>query len=207
MPGGTTLSTERTLRFWRALAVCVGALPWTIVTFTLMVTGLAVGLGLAITLLGLPILAGTLHLARTLGEAERAALRWAAGAELRASWRPGPRSWTELRALLTDAGAWRDALILSVRMPVGIVVFTVAVVLVTVPLVYVTAPLTYGWAQIWTLTGDIESLGQALLAVPQGLVIAGLAAVSIPAMARLLAFGRSPGSPGSPGRPSNVLSP
>lgn len=178
--------------FFRALLVCLGVLPWAIVVVTVLVTGLALGAGLLVTVAGVPILAGTLHLARCAADLECNILRWAVAADTHregptAAALPGPHRF----AVLRERSAWRELALLLLRLPIGIVSFTVTAVLITIPVAYLTAPLTYRWASIWGITGEVESRSQAYLAIPQGVVVAVLAAVTIPAMARLL--GRTAG--------------
>src|SRR5262249_28158671 len=58
-------------RTYRAAAYFLLGLPLGILEFVLLVTGLSLGLGLLITLLGIPVLLATLLLARTLASFER----------------------------------------------------------------------------------------------------------------------------------------
>src|SRR5262249_32598914 len=50
-------------------------LPMAIVAFTLIITGLSLGAGLFITVLGLPVVVGTLFVARGLAQMERVRIR------------------------------------------------------------------------------------------------------------------------------------
>lgn len=184
--GHSNARPPKRMRFLPALAVCLVALPWGIAVFTLLVTGMALGAGLLVILIGLPILAGGLHLARSAADAEWAVLQWATnGATSQATRKVTPRSWSELWGLLRNSEAWRDLTMLLLRLPLGIMSFTLSVVLVVVPVSYLTAPLTYRWVNIWTITGEIQTLNEALLAVPQGLLIGAVTLFAIPAMGRL----------------------
>lgn len=100
-------------------------------------------------MIGLPILAGALQLARKAANAEWAVLQWATNNATSQPTRTVPRSWSELWGLLRNSEAWRDLTMLLLRLPFGIVSFTLSVVLVVVPVSYLTAPLTYRWLNIW----------------------------------------------------------
>jgi hypothetical protein len=111
-------------------AYLVAGLPVGIVTFTVVVTGLSLGAGLAITLVGIPVLLGTLYLGRWMADIEQARAGWVLGApprRQRPAWRGG--LWTRLKAAVSDPGAWRDQLWGLLLLPVGIAGFTVAVTL------------------------------------------------------------------------------
>ena len=112
-------------------------LPAGIIAFTVVVTGWATALGLAITLIGLPVAMATIVVSR--GMAERRAL--ARGARPRhAGPRPlpaasrsrqppaDPRILERLKALFADAQTWKDLGWHLLLLPIGIVGFTVAVV-------------------------------------------------------------------------------
>ncbi len=59
------------LRTWRAFAYLLLGLPLGIIEFTFIVTGMSLGIGMIITIVGIPILIGVLYLARGLATMER----------------------------------------------------------------------------------------------------------------------------------------
>jgi Putative sensor len=98
-------------RGWTAVTHHLLGLPLGIAYFTWIVTGLAAGAGLAITLVGLPILTLVLASVRPLLAAERTLSNTLLGTERawpssrsawRRSWRPAgsPRAWPRCRAPL-----------------------------------------------------------------------------------------------------------
>lgn len=127
-----------------AIHLLVG-LPAGVIAFTVLVTGFSLAGGLAITLLGIPVLLATLYLARWMGDAER----WRAtraGAPITRTGRPwtgGPVART--KAAATDLGAWRDALWGLLMLPIGIATFTIAVTAWSTALGLLTSPAWY-WA-------------------------------------------------------------
>ena len=104
-------------------------LPLAVVSFSLVVTGLALSLGLLITLLGIPVAVGTLLLARGLALLERGRLQLLDGAPLvpaghRRARRDG---WRGLLDRLRDPQSWLDALHAVVALPVAVLTFSVVV--------------------------------------------------------------------------------
>lgn len=182
-----TLSSPPIRRFLPALVVTLGLLPWGVLLFTVLTAGLLIGGVLLITVAGVPTLAGTLQLARRAGALECRVLQWATGRETH---RPAPIDAAVTRlarpATIRDASAWHDLAKLLLRLPVGVVSFALTTVLLAVPLAYLTAPLTYRWGSMWTLTGEVTTWPQALLAVPQGALAAALVSFAVPAAARQL---------------------
>jgi hypothetical protein len=121
------------------------------VGFSLVVTGLATGVGLLITLLGIPVLAATLLLSRAGGHMELMRARVLLGVDL-----PPPNALRQPSSLLArlfapfqDAASWKAATYFVLMLPVGIVTFTVAVTWWSTALGLLTLP---AWA--WTLPGD-----------------------------------------------------
>ena len=118
-------------RLVRRTAYLLVGFPLAIVSFTAIVTGLATGVGTLVTFLGLPILVGTVLVARFLAMAERGLLAGLLGREvpaihyLRAE--PDARPIRRLVRPLTDGQSWRDAIHALVTFPVSTLGFVVAV--------------------------------------------------------------------------------
>lgn len=106
-------------------------LPLSIASFSFLVTGFAAGLGLLVTVVGLPVLAGTLYLARALADLERFSI---AGVLRRQPARPiydraAPGTGWLRRTLtpLCQLQFWLDLLHGLFRLPISIVTFTFTV--------------------------------------------------------------------------------
>jgi Putative sensor len=162
MQSMSSLSFERTAR--RALPQLESAgrdftylalgLPAGIVTFTVVVTGLALAGGLAVTLLGIPVLLGTLYACRFAADVERLRAAALLGVRIRGRerhWRGG--FWQLVRTATTDPAAWRDVLWSALLLPVGIAGFTVAVSLWSTALGLLSSPLWY-----WSLPNDHDTI-------------------------------------------------
>jgi signal transduction histidine kinase len=91
--------------------------------FVVLITALALGVSMAITLLGLPILAATLYLLRPMARAERALMRAFEVVDIPGRYRQADREgkWPALQARLADAQTYKDLSYLLVEMPIGIV--------------------------------------------------------------------------------------
>ena len=103
--------------------------PLAVASFTLLVTGLSLGAGLMITLLGLPVLLATLYVARGFAAVERSRLGWVTGARLTAARYRTPtgsgfRAWFRR---LADRQMWLDTLHGLLIFPIAVFSFSVAV--------------------------------------------------------------------------------
>jgi hypothetical protein len=128
------------------VAYLVTGLPAGIITFTVVVTGLSLAAGLAITLIGIPLLLATLYVGRWLADVEQLRASWALGERYRRHrrvWRGG--LWSRFKAAVSDGGAWRDQAWSVALLPVGVAGFTAAVTLWSTALGMLTSPLWF-WA-------------------------------------------------------------
>jgi hypothetical protein len=157
-------------------------LPIGLVTSTVLTTLLSVSAGLAITLIGIPLLVGTLYAARPLGTMERARARTLLGVDTPAP-RPARPGW---RGRLADAVGWRTLAYGLLLGPVGVLTATLTLTGWSTALAATAYP-AYAWSlrdpalHLGTVT--VSGLPADLGAVACGLVL--LAAM--PAGVRLLA--------------------
>ncbi|WP_436737329.1 sensor histidine kinase [Streptomyces sp. BBFR102] len=117
---------------WREIAYLLTNLPCTIIGFVYAVTMLALGGGLAVTVIGLPLLALALGGARLLGRFERGRARSLLGVRVEepsplprgrgGGWLPGV--WQALR----DPVGWRTMLFSLMRLPWGVLTFSLTLV-------------------------------------------------------------------------------
>ncbi|MFG2330627.1 sensor histidine kinase [Streptomyces sp. NPDC048604] len=127
-------------RTWREFGYLLLSLPLSVLAFALSVTTLALGAGLLITFLGIPVLAGGLAVCRGFGTLERARARAllrsdvADPAPVRAAG-GGAMAWTG--AVLKSGVSWRHLLYGFVHLPWAVFAFVVAVTF-----------WTYGWAAL-----------------------------------------------------------
>jgi hypothetical protein len=165
-------------------------LPLGIAYFTWLVTGIAVGAGLLITLIGIPILTLVLASIRPLLAAERGLANELLGARIPASpLAPAANGWLDrLKAYWTDGRTWRGAAYLLARFPIGMAAFIVAVTAYGVAFLLLAAPVLAPTDADGLDLGawDVDTLLEGLALVPVGVVAvvaagwisAGMGAVS-----------------------------
>jgi len=136
-------------RTWAATLYMVVGLPLALVGCFFAVASLVLGAGLAVTFVGLPLLALGGLAARRLGAAHRALARVLlderVAAPPRFEWTGGFFGW--LQAALKDGPSWRARAYLLVKLPVAIVTFYLTVLFWVQGLVWLTYPI---W---WQLSG------------------------------------------------------
>jgi len=128
--------------------------------FSYAVTMLSTSAGMAITLVGLPLLALTLVTGRWIARVERRRVRSLLGAEL-PSWPALPAVsswWQRMLQRFKDEAGWKAMAYCLVMLPWGIVAFTIAVVLWSVAWSLAVLPFV-GWA----LSADIGAFHPTLV--------------------------------------------
>jgi hypothetical protein len=174
-----------TTRGYRALTHHLLGLALGIVYFTWFVTGLALGVGLAITLIGIPILTLVLASVRPLLAGERALANSLldAGVPAAALAPAGDGWWGRFKAYWTDSASWRGMAYLLARFPIGIATFTVAVTAYGVALSLVAAPLLAPLGGLDLGFWDPSTVLEGLALLPLGLVLLLVAAWTSEGMA------------------------
>jgi signal transduction histidine kinase len=165
------------------VAGCLG-----LAEFIFLVTAISIGLGLAITLVGIPILVACVYAWGWLAELERRIIGALTGTRIANPYRPLPEGgrWEHLRARLGDPATWKDLVFLLLQFPLGLVAFIVTVVVLSVGLTGITLPLWY-WAlndgyEVGVMT--VDTLPEALLCVPVGALVLVLGIPALSALGR-----------------------
>ncbi|GAA1815845.1 sensor histidine kinase [Luedemannella flava] len=143
--------------FMRTLGVdtayAIAGFPIAIAAFVLVITGFSVGLGTLVIWVGLPILAGTLYVARGFAQLERMriaqVLNHAMIPGIYKKARPGAGTWRRLLTPFADVQSWLDLTHAILRFPFAILSFVVTVTWWTVALAGLTNPL---W--LWAIPRD-----------------------------------------------------
>lgn len=167
---------------WRNIGYLLLAFPLGIFYFVFLVTGLSVGFGLFITLLGAPILVGVLAAAYGMGEFERTTTNLLLGQDTQPARRleiPGGL-WPKVKALVGSSETWKRVWYLFTEFFFGIFSFVLVTVTASIFALVVTP---FFYERTWFLDGRewmdevwvIDSLGEAiivaLLAVLVGFVL------------------------------------
>jgi hypothetical protein len=181
-----------TARGWTAVTHHLLGLPLGIAYFTWLVTGLATGFGLAITIIGIPILTLVLASVRPLQELERRLSNALLGTYLPPT-RLAPDGegfLGRLKAYWADGTTWRGVLYLLLRFPVGVFTFSVAVSAYAAAGYLIAAPIVAPFDGIELGIWQPDTWYEGLALVPLGLVTAfaaGWISEGMAAMSRVLA--------------------
>ena len=173
--------------FWKKLRGLPGIRSWKILSdslflaisfvfglasFVSLVVLFAVGLGLTIVIVGIPILVGTFALVMFLAQMERSRIRVFMGVnipspyrDIRMSGNIVKRAWRVGRT----AALWRETAYLLILLPIGIV----SLFLVSLPLSFILAPVTSLFGGNITVLAfwDVNSFGESILAVLVGAIL------------------------------------
>ena len=154
-------------RTWLRTVHLLADLPIGTAAFTVASTALSLSAGLAITLVGLPLLVLTLVGARQYARLERARVRVLLGVPVPApaprSGGLAPRSWV---AELRNPAGWKALVHALLALPVGVVTFTVVVTGWVTAFALLATPVAAPW-----LPGD-SRIGSLHLNTPAGAVAA-----------------------------------
>ena len=162
-------------RSYAILLYLVLGLPLGVFEFVLLVTGFALGLGLLITLLGIPVLVATVLVAHALATFERR-LAWSLldAPMPRVPLRPDEAQgffWSRLRSLLTSGRTWKEVAFLLLRVLTGTLDFTIAVTIVGLMLGGFAQPILFLSGVESTIgTFTIDTFGESLVYVPISIV-------------------------------------
>jgi Putative sensor len=160
-------------RSYSALTHNLLGLPLGVAYFTWLVTGLTAGLGLAVTLVGIPILTAVLASVRPLLAAERGLANTLLDAGIRsAPLTPGGEGLIgRFKAYWTDSATWRGMAYLVARFPVGLATFVVAATAWSSALYLIAAPVVAPFDAIELGFWRPDSVLDGLALVPLGLVL------------------------------------
>ena len=152
-----------------------------------LVTAISFGFGTAVTLIGIPVLIGTVYAWRWLAQLERGLIDSLIGIEIPSPYRPDPvggRWWSRLTARLSDPATWKDLAFLLLQLPLGILSFTVTVAVLGMGIGTLLEPVFYLAVSDATYLGwiDVNSLVAAIALMPLGALIL---LVGIPALGAL----------------------
>jgi signal transduction histidine kinase len=135
-------------RTWKETTHLLLNMPVGIATFTIIVTGFATGLGLLITLIGIPILIAMLYVSRAMGWFERGRAKLLLDLDVPSPYRPEPsrdRWWRPFVSRVTDPATWTEIVYHLLLLPIGVVTFTLAFTFWTLGLSTLFLPV-YAWA-------------------------------------------------------------
>jgi Putative sensor len=196
-------------RTYLNIAYLLLGFPLGLTYFVVLVTGLALGLGLSITLLGIPVLLSVVGFVWSFVWFERQAAAVVLGLELPIKTPSGTagavetpsgmtnsdqfsfvRSWNTLRLYISSGVFWRGLAHLFIRFPLGLFGFIVAVVLLSVSAALIGAPLFYNhsdWSYGWPSwqPNFVEAVCLSVVGIGVGLISVRFLNLLAEAMARM----------------------
>jgi hypothetical protein len=187
------------------LAWLLLAFPLGTAYFILLVTGFSLGLGLMVTLLGIPVLLATLLAVRACAAFERSLMNALLGTAIPPVPilpAPAPGIVPRITALVTSPTTWKDLGYLFLEFPIGILTFCLGLTLATIPPYFIFLPIYYRWTDFYYAPYHrVNSLAEALFFVPIGVLLVPVCLHAINGMAALYrAFARALLSPETPTR-------
>ncbi|MGI9649408.1 MAG: sensor domain-containing protein [Acidimicrobiia bacterium] len=167
-------------RTWRNVTYLLLAFPLGVFYFVFLVTGLSLGIGLLITLLGIPIIIGVLAAAHGLGAFERNLTNSLLGLKTP----PAPLiaaqegAWARAKALMSSSVTWRRVGYLLAVFPLGIAGLTLVAATAAVFAAGVVTPIFH--ERSWWFTTEewmvdvwvVDSIWERLVVAVIGLLIA-----------------------------------
>ncbi|MGA7669408.1 MAG: sensor domain-containing protein [Nitrolancea sp.] len=156
---------------WLSLIFMVLSFAVGLFWFIVLVTLIATGAGLSVTLVGLPMLAGTLILWTYGARIERFRVNLLLGTRIQNPYRALPEgsNWTKFKSRALDPYVWLDLLYLFLLFPIGIAEFVIAVTSVSIPVALLTTPLYYRFGDVDFVTYRIDTLPEAMLVALLGI--------------------------------------
>jgi signal transduction histidine kinase len=127
-PLARTLRAPFEARTWKETIHLLLNMPIGIATFTVVMTGISLGFGLLITLLGIPIVIGMLFVSRWMGAFERARAGILLDTPIPAPYRADPpkdKWWRPWTSRASDPATWTELAYHFLLMPIGVVTFTI----------------------------------------------------------------------------------
>jgi len=169
------LSPYAEARTYRVAAYLLVGLGFGILDFTVLVTGFSLGLGLLVTVIGIPVLVATFLVARALATMERRLARSWLDAPLPrrrpARAEPNGLFWTRLRSLTAVPRTWAEIAFLLLRLPMAVLDFAFVTALMGAALGGFAQPIVVA-AGVDTQIGSwtIDTFPESLVFIPISLV-------------------------------------
>jgi hypothetical protein len=143
--------------------------------FVILVVGLSTGIGLLVTLLGIPILVGVLYATRPMADLERALVAGLLDAPATGHYRrpDSDGMWASIRARVADPQTWKDTAYLACQFPLGIIWFVLTSVAVVVPPALLLAPAWFWLPADGIQIGfwSVDTWPEAIIGVPIGALL------------------------------------
>jgi hypothetical protein len=129
--------------------------PLGIFYFVFLTTGLSLGIGLMITLLGIPLLFGVLLMCRVFAIFERSKVKVMLGIDIPYYLDEKERGFLEkIKFYLNDSSTWKSMAYLLIKFPLGIFSFVFLVTLTSASLSLIAVPIIYYLFEVGMIQGS-----------------------------------------------------
>ena len=156
----TVVGVPARAQTYRNLLYLLLAFPLGLAYFVALSVGFSAGVGLALTVVGVPLVLVTLAGATVLARVEAELANRLLGTEIRATVPSGSDGLLDAaKRLVADPGTWLDVVYLGVKFVLGVVSFTALVSLLSVSVSLLSAPLTYSSTYTVGLRAGTVSVG------------------------------------------------
>jgi signal transduction histidine kinase len=153
------LTAPFSARTWKETLYLLLGLPIGIVTFTVLITGLATGAGLLIVMIGFAVIWVTFVLARVFADLERIRARALLDADVARLYLPDEHGWWKrLKSRAEDPSTWLDVVYGILLLPVGVFTFTISLTVWASGLALVALPAYY-----WALPKQVTTRGTGIV--------------------------------------------
>jgi hypothetical protein len=160
---------------YRNLAYLALAFPLGLFYFVFLVTGLALGFGLYIVVVGLPLLVLVFLCWRLFIRFERLQSRWlldqSMGGDTALPWSREHRFWPWLKSRLASPASWKGFLFLLLKFPLGLASFVIVVSFAALSGALLLAPILYTRVPFEVFDTAVVTAGQAWLLAAIGLML------------------------------------
>ena len=175
----------------RGLGYATATLAWSVIGFSVLITGASVTSSLLVFVVGLPVWLGFAHAVRWTTRIDRRLAGWQRGAPVRArSRRPAARGfWPAVRATSSDPQTWRELAWLALASIAGFAISLVALTCALVVLAWVSLPAWYWAVPDPSAHAGLTNLGMTVVDTPAKAVAVSAVGLALVPVVLLLARG------------------
>jgi len=165
---------------YRNLAYLLLAFPLGIAYFTVITTGLSTGLGLAVTLVGVPVVVATLVVTLGIGSFEAKLAAWLLDVDVERSAPDVELAFGSVdevvattKRVVTTPATWTGLLLVGLKFVFGTVAFTALVTAAALSATLLSLPLFYDASGVVYTVGPyvVDTLGEAVAGAAVGVVV------------------------------------
>lgn len=171
------------------------SLPLGILYFVILVTGFSLGAGLAITIIGIPLLVAMIFITYIMGDLDRKMTSLMLGVQIaKPEARPSEKDGAGaiLVAQLKSLQFWKELGYLLLKLPLGVISFTIAITFVSLSLALIATPFIITYfpdVQVMMWNGMlIDTMQEAVVTSVAGLIIGAISILIVNGFAKVMGW-------------------